>query len=144
VALGNDSRLTGARDLLDEIRVASEVGGFDERTLETLVTGAAARLLRLTDRGALAPGARADLLILPCGLQLSQVARRDVRCVMSAGRMRCGDRHYAELLLPESEYVAVRIDDRAKIVDHQLGKVLSAASAFEPGVEVLGATVRAA
>jgi hypothetical protein len=58
--------------------------------------------------------------------------------------MRCGDRRYAELLLPESERVAVRIDDREKIVDRQLGKSLSAANAIEPGVELLDATERAA
>ncbi len=144
VALGNDSRLTGARDLLDEIRVASEVGGFDERTLESLVTADAARLLRLSDRGTLVPGTRADILVLPSGMPLSKATRRDVRCVMSAGRMRCGDRHYAELLLSESERVAARIDDREKIMDHALGALLSAASAIEPGVELLDATVRAA
>jgi cytosine/adenosine deaminase-related metal-dependent hydrolase len=144
VALGNDSRLTGARDLLDEIRVASEVAGFDERTLESLVTADAARLLRLHDRGALVPGARADILVLPAGMPLSKAARQDVRCVMSAGRMRCGDRRYAELLLPESERVAVRIDGREKIVERQLAKLLSAANAIEPGVELLDAVVRAA
>jgi len=141
VALGNDSRLTGARDLLDEIRVARGVGGFDEQTLESLVTATAARLLRLHDRGALVPEARADILILPAGMPLSRAARRDVRCVMSAGRMRCGDRHYAELLLPESERVAVRIDGREKILDRRLGTMLSVANAIEPGVEMLGARV---
>jgi len=144
VALGNDSRLTGARDLLDEIRVASDVGGFDERTLESLVTDASARLLRLKDRGVLAPGARADLLALPSRMPLSRAARRDVRFVMSAGTMRYGDQCYAELLMPESERVAVRIDDHEKIVDRRLGALLSAATAIEPGVELLGATVKAA
>ena len=144
VALGNDSRLTGARDLLDEIRVASEVAGFDDRTLESLVTADAARLLRLHDRGALVPGARADILVLPSGMPLTRAARRDIRCVVSAGRMRCGDRYYADLLLPESERVAVRIDDREKVVDRQLGTLLGAANAIEPGVELLDATMRAA
>jgi cytosine/adenosine deaminase-related metal-dependent hydrolase len=144
VALGSDSRLSGARDLLDEIRVASDVGGFDERTLESLVTNASARLLRLKDRGMLAPGARADLLVLPPRVSLSRAARRDVRFVMAAGTMRYGDQRYAELLMPETERVAVRIDDHEKIVDRRLGTLLSAANAIEPGVEVLDATVRAA
>ena len=30
VALGSDSRLSGARDLLSELRVARELGGLDE------------------------------------------------------------------------------------------------------------------
>ena len=144
VALGTDSRLSGSRDLLDEIRVASDVGGFDERTLESLVTEASARLLRLKDRGMLVPGARADLLVLPSRVSLSRAARRDIRFVMAAGTMRYGDQRYAELLMPESERVAVRIDDHEKIVDRRLGTVLSAANASEPGVEVLDATVRAA
>ena len=144
VALGSDSRLSGARDLLDEIRVAGQVGGCDERTLESLVTEAAAKLLRLHDRGVLVPGARADLLVLPSGMPLSRAARRDVRLVMSAGTMRCGDFRYAEVLMSESERVAVRVDGQEKIVNHPLGAVLSAANAIEPGVEVLDATVSAA
>ena len=33
VALGSDSRLSGARDLLCELRVAHELSGLDEATL---------------------------------------------------------------------------------------------------------------
>jgi cytosine/adenosine deaminase-related metal-dependent hydrolase len=144
VALGNDSRLTGSRDLLEEIRVARDVGGFDEQTLESLVTDASARLLRLNDRGVLAPGARADLLVLPARMPLSSAARGDLRLVMSAGSMRCGDLRYAELLMPDSERVALRVDGNLKIVSRRLGALLSAASASEPGVERLDMAGRAA
>ena len=89
----------------------------------------------------LAPGARADSLVLPSRVPLSRAARRDIRFVMAAGTMRYGDQRYAELLMPESERVAVRIDDHEKIVDRRLGTLLSVANAIEPGVEVLDATV---
>jgi cytosine/adenosine deaminase-related metal-dependent hydrolase len=39
VALGSDSRITGERDLLGELRVAREVAELDEHSLEALVTG---------------------------------------------------------------------------------------------------------
>ena len=144
VALGSDSRLTGARDLLDELRVARELSGFDEPTLEALVTSDSARLLRLSDRGVLRVGARADILILPARMPLSRADRKDIRLVMLDGSMRYGDPDYAELVMPEAQRVEVSVDGRAKVVESRLGALLSGPNALEPGIELPDAAWRVA
>ena len=140
VALGTDSRLTGSRDLLDELRVAVELGQLDGATAEALVTCDAARLLRLADCGALETSARADILVLPAGMPLSQATRADVRLVMVGGIARYGDRDYLQALRQDT--VEVRVDGRAKHLDGDLAAVLSAASAQEPGLELTETTRR--
>ena len=98
VALGTDSRLSGSRDLLQELRNAEDTSGFREPTLLSLVTSASARLLRLADRGTLAPGQLADFVVIPKSTPLSQIGRRDVRMVVLAGEMRYGDEDCAASL----------------------------------------------
>jgi cytosine/adenosine deaminase-related metal-dependent hydrolase len=144
VALGTDSRLSGARDLLEELRVAGTVPGLDEATLESLVTGHSARLLHLEDRGALKVGTRADILILPAGLPLARATRADVRLVLLNGAVRYGDRHYAELMARASDWADVRVDGRAKILGSSVIALLGNARAGEPGLELPDALGRAA
>jgi cytosine/adenosine deaminase-related metal-dependent hydrolase len=141
VALGSDSRITGGRDLLEEVGLARELAGFDESTLEALVTDAPARLLRLPDRGVLRVGARADILILPAGLALSRAARAQVRLVMSDGEMRLGDPDLAEAVLTRPQGTAIRVDGCTKIVARTL---LAAPLRLEPGVELPDEAGRAA
>jgi cytosine/adenosine deaminase-related metal-dependent hydrolase len=144
VALGTDSRLTGGRDLLDELRMAAQAAALDDESLESLVTDMAARVLRLSDRGVLSAGARADMLVLPAATPLSMASRKDVRLVMSGGDMRYGDRNYAELLMPESLRIDVRVDDRMKVMDCRVAALLAAGIVAETGVELLNAHGRAA
>jgi len=144
VALGSDSRLTGARDLLDEVRVAATFGGFSDQTLESLVTATSARLLRLEDRGTLRVGARADLVVLPAGMPLSRASRTDLRLVMLGGEMRCGDPHYAAVLLPESRRVTLLLDSCTKCVERRVAALLNALGPSELGVDLPSATGRAA
>lgn len=144
VALGSDSRLTGARDLLDELRVAAEVSALDERTLEFLVTRDSARLLRLTDRGALCEGALADLLILPRHVALSNASRADVRVVMLDGIVRYGDPDCARLVAPDGDWAEIRVDGRPKVLDRKLAALLWASTAKESGLELMDAAWRAA
>jgi cytosine/adenosine deaminase-related metal-dependent hydrolase len=139
VALGTDSRLSGARDLLSELSVAREVSGLDEKTLESLVTTNSARLLRLADRGALKPGAAADILVLP-QMPLSRATRADVRLVMIAGRMLYADAHYACAIAPASQWVQVSVDGRSKAMDRRLATLLARSGAQEPGLDVSQAT----
>jgi hypothetical protein len=47
LALGTDSPLTAEGDLLDEIRTARELAGFDNTFVQELVLGCAVRILRL-------------------------------------------------------------------------------------------------
>jgi cytosine/adenosine deaminase-related metal-dependent hydrolase len=144
VALGTDSRLSGARDLLEELKIAGAVGSLDEQALQALVTVDAARLLRLTDRGTLKPGACADLVVLPARMPLSQAARVDLRMVMLEGRVRYADSPYALKADPESRWAAVRVDGVAKVLDEPLAALLSVSSVAEPGLELPGAAWRAA
>jgi len=144
VALGTDSRLSGARDLLDELRVAAKVSELDDFTLESLVTRHSARLLRLSDRGTLKVGARADILVLPASRPLAKATRADVRLVLSGGIVRYGDMHYARAVAPSSHWAEVRVDGRSKILDRRLAALLAHAGVREQGLELPNATWRAA
>jgi cytosine/adenosine deaminase-related metal-dependent hydrolase len=135
VALGTDSRLSGARDLLSELGVAREVSGLDEKTLESLATTSSARLLRLADRGVLKAGAAADILVLP-QMPLSRATRTDVRLVMIAGRMLYGDAHYARAVASASQSVQVTVDGRSKVMDRRLATLLALSGVHEPGLDV--------
>jgi cytosine/adenosine deaminase-related metal-dependent hydrolase len=144
VALGTDSRLSGARDMLDELRLAAEVSGLDTRTLESLVTGNSARLLRLPDRGVLRAGTRADLLILPAESPLGSARRADVRLVLIGGSVRYGERDIAHGTEPASPWADVRVDGKAKILDNRIAGLLCACGASEPGLEFQDRAWRAA
>jgi cytosine/adenosine deaminase-related metal-dependent hydrolase len=144
VALGSDSRLSGARDLLGELRIAAEVGKFDDSTLESLVTINSARLLRLADRGELKAGARADILILPAGKRLAEAKRADVRLVMLDGLVRYGDQEYAGRVAPASNWAEVRVDGVPKVLESGISGLLSNVSVREDGLELPKATLRAA
>jgi cytosine/adenosine deaminase-related metal-dependent hydrolase len=144
VALGTDSRMSGARDLLGELRLAAELIPIDESGLEALVTRDSARLLRLPDRGVIAVGARADLLILPARLPLSQASRADIRLLLVDGRVCYGDRDFAAELLPASDWVDVRVDGAAKVLSAAIAALMRQASASEDGIDIPVAQWRAA
>jgi cytosine/adenosine deaminase-related metal-dependent hydrolase len=144
LALGTDSRLSGARDLLDELRIAGEVGGLDAQALERLATSNSARLLRLPDRGVLRVGARADILILPAQRGLGSASRSDVRLVLIRGIVRYGDRDIAHCAEPASQWADIRVDGRSKILDTRIAALLRRAGAREPGLELQNLAWRAA
>jgi cytosine/adenosine deaminase-related metal-dependent hydrolase len=144
VAIGTDSRLSGARDLLAELRIAGQVGGLDDHRLEFLVTRGAARLLRLPDRGELQPGLRADLVVMPARARLSAACRADVRLVMVGGNVRYGDVDCAGRLKPESGWAHVVVDGRAKLLDGRAAEIVSRAGAIEAGLELSHVAGRAA
>lgn len=89
LALGTDSRLTGARDLLDELRVAASASDLSAAELLRLVTADAAQVLRLHDRGALDEGCRADCVIVRAGADphaaLLHASRGALRAVVRGG-----------------------------------------------------------
>jgi cytosine/adenosine deaminase-related metal-dependent hydrolase len=144
VALGTDSRLSGARDLLEELRLAAKISGLDEAALESLVTQGGADLLRLKDRGALRPGLRADLLVLPARTRLAAAARADVRLVMVGGTAGYGDSDCAGRFAPSSEWAHVLVDGRPKVLDRHTARLLADARVAEPGLEFSNVTWRAA
>jgi cytosine/adenosine deaminase-related metal-dependent hydrolase len=144
VALGTDSRMSGSRDLLDELRVAGQIGNLNESALESLVTTASARLLRLADRGVLEAGTRADLLVLPADARLSTMTRADVRLVLHDGQVKYGDLDYARSVSPASPWAVVRVDGRPKVLDPEIAAQLSRARPSELGLELAETIWRAA
>lgn len=144
VALGTDSRLSGSRDLLAELKVAREVSGLDERALESLVTTNGARLLGLADRGVLRTEASADMLVLPKKMPLSTATRTDVRLVMIRGKMLYADMHYARAVAPAAEWVEVDVDGQSKAMNSRLAMLWAQSRLREPGLDVSSSGWRAA
>jgi cytosine/adenosine deaminase-related metal-dependent hydrolase len=142
VALGTDSRLSGSRDLLDELQVATREGRLTPDERLALVTSAPAAVLRCAHLGRLAPGAFADLIVLPArggsaGEALSACRRHDLQLVVLDGRPRLGGRQWAEVFRARGvASAAMRLDGDDRIAD---AKMLRAAVQFgmhEPGVQV--------
>lgn len=133
LALGSDSRISGSLDLLEELRVAREVAALTEAQLEGLVTGAAARLLRLHDRGRLAPGLKADVLLLPADLPLSRAHRQDVRGLIREGRLLLADDDLAARF-DGFEGQPVSVDGRAKQLALPIAAAAARSSLAEPGL----------
>jgi len=134
LALGSDSRISGARDLLDELAVARRHCTLDEAALEALVGTQAAALLRLPDRGHLNLGARADLLVLPAGLALSRARRADVELVAVDGRVL-----FADPRLPGidgHDLLPVRLDGRPKLLHARLVAALQLEDVSEPSLDL--------
>lgn len=125
LVLGSDSRISGGRDLLEELALVRALTGWSDERLETWVTADAAAVLGLPDRGRLAPGLRADLIALPPGLPLAGATRADLRLVVVGGRALYADADLGEAL----GLVPVVVDGRAKaLAPHLL------AGAAEPGL----------
>ncbi|HRY44279.1 MAG TPA: amidohydrolase family protein [Thermoanaerobaculia bacterium] len=138
LALGSDSRLSGASDLLAELGVARENAGLAPEELLRLVTTDAAAVLGRPDAGRLSAGAHADLVVVrdeggdPTEA-LTDLPRARLRAVVLGGVPRVADAD----LLPwlEAAGVPVRhvlLDGAPKVVDARL--FTEEASALEPGL----------
>lgn len=148
LALGSDSRLSGARDLLDEMRGIAARGELSPRQLLGLATADAARILRLPTRGSLAPGARADLVIVEdrggsAESNLAGIRRSDIRAVVRDGVPRIADPDFAEWFAATGvDAVPVTLDGKPKLLAGPLAD--PALLALEPGLErVAGRNARA-
>jgi cytosine/adenosine deaminase-related metal-dependent hydrolase len=93
IALGSDSPLSAAGDLLDEVQAAQGLLDLPSDLIYRMVTTRSARLLRLSeDQGTIAEGGMADLLIVrdhgrpPCD-SLTTLIRRDIAAVMRGGEI---------------------------------------------------------
>ena len=144
LALGSDSRLSGERDLLDELQFARRTGEVDDELLESLVTTNGARLLRLADRGELRVGCFADLVVVPRAARLWELRRADLRCVIARGEMRYGDGDLAECLLSQAGQMPFMVDGRHKYLARSVAMLLERPAIREPGVEPVAGAVRAA
>jgi cytosine/adenosine deaminase-related metal-dependent hydrolase len=93
VVLGSDSPLTGAGDLLDEVRFAHTRIGLDANSVYAMVTNRAADVLRLRQgEGRLWPGSVADIVaVRDIGLSpaetLTELTIEQIELVIVAGRV---------------------------------------------------------
>lgn len=138
LALGSDSRLSGARDLLQEL--ADVVDGYDLDTAQllALVTTQAARILRMPSRGHLLPGAAADVVIVedlggdPVR-SLVGIERSRIRAVVRDGLPRIADPDFSDWFAAAGvETVPVMLDGQPKLLAKPLAE--PALLALEPGL----------
>src|SRR5262245_15929155 len=116
LAIGTDSRLTGAGDLLDEVRVAASLVALPARKLLRMVTTVPADMLRLSDVGRLGRRARADLVVIPTaaddsGAALLRTARSDIQLTVVGGRPVIGCPVF------ESAFRAGRVQTKRILID---------------------------
>jgi len=143
VALGTDSRLTGSRDLLEELRAAREAAPLAPPVLMRMVTGAAADLLKQPRAGRLAAGLPADLVVIPAlaaepAEALLLTHRRDVRLVAIDGRPLVADRDLTAVFQARKVTARpLRVDAAPKLADSGLVRRFAGCPIAEPGV-VLG------
>jgi len=140
VALGTDSRLTGARDLLDELRVAQASLPLAPTDLLRMVTSTPARLLRLGDAGRISVGAPADICVLPSSSDdpaaaLLKASRRDVALVVVGGKPLTGSAAMKPVF--EARRVvacALIVDGVSKLADAALVGRIGRCPIQEPGI----------
>ena len=95
ILLGSDSLLSGAGNLLDELRAARRFGLLGDRRLEDAVGCTAARRLGLAEPS-LEPGRRADLVVL--SKLLLEASAHEVELVVVAGVPRIAAKSIASRL----------------------------------------------
>jgi cytosine/adenosine deaminase-related metal-dependent hydrolase len=140
VALGTDSRLTGARDLLEELREARKAARVAASDLLRMVTTNAARLLRVPEAGRLSPGLPADLVVIPAdgegaGEALLACERSAIGLVMVGGRPLVGAPRFSRLFVARgAKGVPATLDGRARLLDGSLARRLRAMRLEEPGL----------
>lgn len=139
LALGSDSRLSGARDLLDELAGVVDRYGLTPAQCLQLVTTRAAQILRMPSRGHLQPGASADMVIVrEMGSDpvrsLVGMERSRIRAVVRDGAPWIADPDFAEWFAASGvETVPVLLDGTPKLLARSLAD--PALLALEPGLE---------
>ncbi len=148
LALGTDARLSGARDLLDELGGAAARGALTPGELVRLATSDAARLLAMPEIGGLGPGQRADAVIVrveagkgmaardPAALLVAS-RRADLRAVVRDGKPAIADPDLAGWFATAGvEAVPVTLDGRPKLLARAFAR--PHAMALEPGLARAG------
>jgi cytosine/adenosine deaminase-related metal-dependent hydrolase len=146
IALGSDSRLSGEFDLLTELRVANEVKQLSPQRLFQLVTGYAARLLRLKTKGLgkIVKNGVADLVLAPTPTKtdyychLVNLTRSQIELVMLAGKPLLGSPQMQSVFeATRTRFTPVRVDQVEKLIPLELTARLKRSSVPEPGLIVV-------
>ena len=141
LCLGTDSRVTGARDLLDEMRVAHALTALTARELLRMVTTVPAAMLRLSEAGRLATGARADLVVIPASKDdaaaaLLETSRADISLVAVGGRPMVAARTLEPVFRARGRGARpIVVDGRDRLADARLARTIARCGIREPGVE---------
>ncbi|MFL5803529.1 MAG: amidohydrolase family protein [Roseiflexaceae bacterium] len=125
LALGSDSRISGSRDLLDELRSAAQSSCLAPAELLRLATADAGRVLGMPDVGGLDPGQCADLVIVRDGgaphQALLGLRRAEIRAVVRDGAPAIADPEFAGWFAACGvETVRVTLDGRPKLLARPL------------------------
>jgi cytosine/adenosine deaminase-related metal-dependent hydrolase len=141
LCLGSDSRLTGAIDLLGELRAGRDATAVTPCELLRAVTTAPAGMLKLADAGRIAVGGAADLMVLPAlggsaADALLAATRRDIALVTIGGRPMVGSPALRTVF--EARRAAARpivVDGTERLAESRLGWAIAQCPIAEPGVE---------
>jgi len=141
-ALGTDARLTGSRDLLDELAMAAGTGACPAGALLEMVTTTGAGLCGRAEAGRIAAGGPADLVVLyddgrAPAAQLIGARRADLRLVIACGRPIIADHDLGGVF--DAAGVAcrpARLDGRPKLIATRAVQPLLEAGIAEPGLEL--------
>ena len=143
ICLGSDSRVTGARDLIDELRVAAAATPTDSNALLRMVTTAPAGILKLRDSGRIVVGGPADLLVVPPNDKgpaeaLLATSRRDVLLVTIAGRPVVGSPALRPVFgARRTAMRSIAVDGVERLAESRLARAIARCPIAEPGVECL-------
>jgi cytosine/adenosine deaminase-related metal-dependent hydrolase len=142
LTLGTDSRLSGAGDLLDELRLAAATRQIAHESLCRTVTSDAADILRLNGVGALSPRAAADVVMLRrCAddpyESIVCSSRQHVRLSMIGGVPLYGEPSMRPLFHHCRQRVAtVAVDGQPRVLAHWVARRAASMRLREPGLDV--------
>jgi cytosine/adenosine deaminase-related metal-dependent hydrolase/ubiquinone/menaquinone biosynthesis C-methylase UbiE len=144
VALGSDSPLTAAGDLLDEIRIARHEIGVSANELYCMVLTGSADVFRLREgQGILRPGSTADLIaIRETGSSpaetLANMSADDVELVIARGRVKLASDEIARRLPSEavSRLQPLEVDSTLRWIQAPLSRL------FREAEKVLGNDIK--
>jgi cytosine/adenosine deaminase-related metal-dependent hydrolase len=141
LGLGTDSRLSGAGDLLDELKAAHATRQLSPEGLARAVTRGAARLLRI-NAGRIEPGVPADLALVRASSAdpfeaLVSAARTDVCLTMVDGRPAVATPELAAVYAAtRTSALPASIDGQPRLVARWIAHKVARLSLREPGFEV--------
>lgn len=142
ICLGTDSRLSGSRDLLEEMRVALATAPVTPDEVLRMVSVAAGRLLRLADAGRIARGVPADLVVVPRladdpARALLAAVRSQILLVTVGGRPLVGSPQFAPVFA--ARRIATRpatLDGAPTVLHAAIARRVQHCSLAEPGLEI--------